>query len=70
MNVDAIQDAIVHLSAPERQKLAEWFGELQEDERDRQMAEESFLQAAAALGYCFVKERFAYARSANAQVSQ
>ena len=39
MNVDAIKDAIVHLSVPERQKLAEWFGELQEDEWDRQMEE-------------------------------
>ena len=47
MNVDAIQDAIVHLSAPERQKLAEWFGELQEDERDRQMEEEFSGRAAA-----------------------
>ena len=34
------KDAIVHLSVPERQKLAEWFGELQEDEWDRQMAKD------------------------------
>ena len=40
MNVDAIKDAIVHLSVTERQKLAEWFGELQEDEWDRQMEED------------------------------
>ena len=38
MDVEAIKDAIAHLSGPERRQLAEWFGELQEDEWDRQMA--------------------------------
>jgi hypothetical protein len=37
MTVDAIKEAIVHLSRPERQQLAEWFDEFKEDEWDRQM---------------------------------
>ena len=37
MTLEDIKEAVVHLSGPERQQLAEWFGELQEDEWDRQM---------------------------------
>jgi len=37
MTVEAIKDAIVHLSGAERQRLAEWFNHIQEDEWDRQM---------------------------------
>jgi hypothetical protein len=37
MTVEAIKDAIVHLSGTERQQLAEWFDQIQEDEWDRQM---------------------------------
>jgi len=37
MNVEAIKEAIVHLSGQDRQQLAQWFLELQEDEWDRQM---------------------------------
>ena len=40
MTVDAIKEAIAHLSSPERNHLAEWFDELREDEWDRQMAED------------------------------
>jgi hypothetical protein len=37
MTVEAIKEAIVHLSEPERRELTEWFDELKEDEWDRQM---------------------------------
>ena len=37
MTLEDIKEAVVHLSVPERQQLAEWFGELREDEWDRQM---------------------------------
>ena len=37
MTVAAIKDAIVHLSEPERQELADWFEELEEEAWDRQM---------------------------------
>jgi hypothetical protein len=37
MTVEAIKDAIVHLSEPERQQLADWFEELEEEAWDRQM---------------------------------
>ncbi len=40
MTVDAIKDAIVHLSEPERRQLADWFGELEEDAWDRQMEQD------------------------------
>ena len=32
MTVEAIKDAIVHLSEPERNELANWFGELEEEQ--------------------------------------
>ena len=35
--VEAIKDAIVHLSEPEREELAEWIDQMQEDEWDREM---------------------------------
>jgi hypothetical protein len=41
MTVEAIKDAIVHLSEGERQQLAEWFDQIQEDEWDRQMEKDS-----------------------------
>ena len=37
MTVDAIKDAIAHLSEPERKQLADWFEELEEQAWDRQM---------------------------------
>ena len=37
MTVEALKEAIVHLSEPERRQLAEWFDELKEEEWDRQM---------------------------------
>jgi hypothetical protein len=37
MTVEDIKDAIVHLSEPQRQQLAEWFDEVKEDEWDRQI---------------------------------
>ena len=37
MTVEAIKEAIVHLSELERNRLAEWFDELKELEWDRQM---------------------------------
>src|SRR5947209_2897267 len=37
MGVEAIKEAIAHLSGQERQQLAQWFLELEEDEWDRQM---------------------------------
>lgn len=37
MTVEAIKDAIVHLSEPERKQLADWLEELEEDAWDRQM---------------------------------
>lgn len=37
MTVEAIKEAITHLSGPERRQLTEWFDELKEDEWDRQM---------------------------------
>lgn len=40
MTVEAIKDAIVHLSEPERQQLADWFEELEEDSWDRQMEQD------------------------------
>ena len=40
MTLEDIKEAVVHLSGPERQQLAEWFGGLQEDEWDRQMAKD------------------------------
>ncbi len=40
MTVEAIKDAIVHLSEEERQQLANWFEEMEEDAWDRQMEED------------------------------
>jgi hypothetical protein len=40
MTVEAIKDAIVHLSEPERQELADWFEELEEAAWDRQMEQD------------------------------
>jgi len=37
MTVEAIKDAIAHLSEEERKQLANWFEELEEDAWDRQM---------------------------------
>lgn len=37
MTVEAIKDAIVHLSESERKQLVDWFEELEEDAWDRQM---------------------------------
>jgi Arc/MetJ-type ribon-helix-helix transcriptional regulator len=37
MTVEAIKDAIVHLSEPEREELADWFDQIQEDAWDREM---------------------------------
>jgi hypothetical protein len=37
MTVEAIKDAIVHLSGQERKQLADWFEELEEEAWDRQM---------------------------------
>ena len=37
MTVETIKEAIVHLSAPERLQLVDWFDELTEDEWDRQI---------------------------------
>ena len=38
MTVEAIKDAIAHLSPEERKQLADWFEELEEEAWDRQMA--------------------------------
>ena len=40
MSVEAIKEAIVHLSGPERLQLAEWFDELKGDVWDRQIEED------------------------------
>jgi len=40
MTVEAIKDAIVHLSGQERQQLADWFEELEEEAWDRQMEQD------------------------------
>lgn len=40
MTVEDIKEAIVHLSETERQRLAAWFDEMQEDEWDRQMGKD------------------------------
>ena len=37
MTVEAIKDAIAHLSEPERRELADWFEDLEEAAWDRQM---------------------------------
>jgi hypothetical protein len=37
MTVEAIKDAIVHLSEPERKQLADWLEELEEEAWDRQI---------------------------------
>ena len=37
MTVEAIKDAIVHLSEEQRKQLADWFDELEEEAWDRQM---------------------------------
>ncbi len=42
MTVDAIKDAIVHLSEPERKQLADWFGEWEEEAWDRKMEQDFF----------------------------
>jgi hypothetical protein len=38
--MEAIKDAIVHLSGPEREELAEWLDDIQSDDWDRKVAEE------------------------------
>ncbi len=38
--MEAIKDAITHLSEQERKQLADWFQELDEDAWDRQMAQD------------------------------
>ena len=40
MTVEAIKEAIVRPSEPERNQLAEWFDELTEDEWDKQIAKD------------------------------
>jgi hypothetical protein len=40
MTVEAIKDAIVHLSERERKQLADWFEDLEEDAWDRQMEQD------------------------------
>jgi len=40
MTVEAIKDAIVHLSDQERKQLADWFEELEEEAWDRQMEQD------------------------------
>lgn len=40
MTVEAIKDAIAHLSEQERKQLADWFEELEEDAWDRQMEQD------------------------------
>jgi Arc/MetJ-type ribon-helix-helix transcriptional regulator len=40
MTMEAIKDAITHLSEQERKQLADWFQELDEDAWDRQMAQD------------------------------
>lgn len=37
MTVEAIKEAIVHLSEPERRQLTEWFDDWKETEWDRQI---------------------------------
>jgi hypothetical protein len=40
MTVEAIKDAITHLSEQERKQLADWFEELEDQAWDRQMEQE------------------------------
>lgn len=40
MTVEAIKDAITHLSDQERKQLADWFEELEEQAWDRQMEQD------------------------------
>ena len=40
MTVEAIKDAIAHLSEQERKQLADWFEELEEENWDRQMEQD------------------------------
>jgi len=40
MTVEAIKDAITHLSEEERKQLADWFDELEEEAWDRQMEQD------------------------------
>ena len=40
MTVEAIKDAIAHLSEQERKQIADWFEELEEDAWDRQMEQD------------------------------
>ena len=40
MTVEAIQDAIAHLSQQERKQLADWFEDLEEEAWDREMEQD------------------------------
>ena len=40
MTVEAIKDAIAHLSQQERKQLADWFEELEEEAWDREMEQD------------------------------
>jgi hypothetical protein len=40
MTVEAIKDAITHLSEPERKDLAAWLEEMEEDAWDREMEDD------------------------------
>ena len=40
MTVEAIKEAIAHLSQQERKQLADWFEELEEEAWDREMAQD------------------------------
>lgn len=40
MTVEAIKEAIGHLSEPERKQLAAWFEEMEEEDWDRQMEQD------------------------------
>ncbi len=40
MTVEAIKEAITHLSEEERKQLADWFDELEEEAWDRQMEQD------------------------------
>jgi len=40
MTIEAIKDAIIHLSDQERKQLADWFEELEEQAWDRQMEQD------------------------------
>ncbi|MGA2075498.1 MAG: hypothetical protein ABSH52_18565 [Terriglobia bacterium] len=40
MTVQAIKDAIEQLSEPERRELADWFGQLEEEAWDAEMAQD------------------------------